>query len=68
MIYDYNHVLSEVKRMIWPSQNQFARRIGLSQQYLSAMVKGDSPISPKFLKLLGYKKVKANQYLKTGGL
>jgi len=68
MIYSYDHVISEITEMIWPSQNQFAKKIGLSQSYLSLMVNKQKSISPKFLKLLGYKKLKANQYLKTGGL
>jgi hypothetical protein len=61
---NYNEVLAEVKKMVWPSQAAFAPKIGLSQQYLSKIICGQVPISPKLLKLLGYKKVKADYYVR----
>ncbi len=54
----------KVVRMIWPSQNKFAKKMGLTQAYLSQIVNQDSPISPKLLKLLGYKKIKNNCYVR----
>ena len=50
--------------MVWPSQNQFSKKIGLTQPYLSQIINQQKPISPKLLKLLGYIKLAPNHYQK----
>ncbi len=62
--YTYRQVLKDVINMIWPSENSFAKKMGLSQPYLNQIVNEQSSISPRLLKLLGYKRVKRNIYIR----